>query len=177
MPSSRNVDRGMALLQIETPRVLGLNFGSIRVDPGDFLAKRFAENPPTLTFRRVKPHGTYMVVCLDLDAPFACFGFLGPVLHWIQPGLKPAPISGGFKLRVREPFVANYIGPSPPPCISPHRYVFLLFEQPVGFDVHRWAPPDGKTMGSWRRMRFDLDAWGKRIGLGPVLAFNYFVSK
>lgn len=113
-----------------------------------------------------------MVVSLDIDAPFPSFGVLGPILHWIQPGLK----ARNGQLEVTEPFVANYIGPAPPPGSSPHRYIFFLYEQPEGFDGKRYAPPNGQNLSNWYRMRYDLDAWEKEIGLGKVLAANYFTS-
>jgi len=103
---------------------------------------------------------------------------LGPILHWIQPGLKPETAADGTtKLSaVGTPFVANYIGPAPPPPSSPHRYVFLLYKQPEGFDGAKFAPPGGKNLGNWSRMRFDLGEWEKKAKLGPVIASNYFVS-
>ena len=115
---------------------------------------------------------------LDIDAPFPSFTALGPILHWIQPGFKPEKndSTGVTTLKSTEPFVANYIGPAPPPGSSPHRYIFMLYEQPEGFDGAKYAPADGQALGNWYRMRYDLDVWGKEIKLGPVLAFNYFAS-
>ena len=120
-----------------------------------------------------------MVVSLDIDAPFPSFNLLGPILHWIQPGLKPEPsesTSNTFNLKSTAPFVANYIGPAPPPGSSPHRYIFFLFEQPDAFDGAKYTPPDGQNLGNMSRMRYDLDAWGKEIGLGSLVAVNYFRS-
>lgn len=110
---------------------------------------------------------------LDIDAPFPSFGALGPILHWIQPGVK---VSEASSLDTSHPFVANYIGPAPPPGSSPHRYIFFLYEEPEGFDYKQHAPPNGKSLGNWHRMRYDLDAWADKVGLGPVVAFNYFKS-
>ena len=154
-----------------------------------------AQSPPELSFNNVvvpSPSGGtyyYLIVGLDIDAPYPSFGPLGPILHWIQPGLKPvpkeeAPSGDGGQvmqqqqqlLKAEEPFVANYIGPAPPPGSAPHRYVFFLFEQPAGFDGKKYAPSDGKTLSNWHRMRYDLDAWRKEINLGPLLAANYFTS-
>lgn len=120
-----------------------------------------------------------MIVGLDIDAPFPSFGVLGPILHWIQPGLQPTPLQdqpNSFKLKNTAPFVANYIGPAPPPGSSPHRYIFMLYEQPAGFSGAKYAPADGKNLGNMHRMRYDLDAWEKEISLGPILAANYFTS-
>lgn len=120
-----------------------------------------------------------MVIGLDIDAPFPSFGVLGPILHWIQPGLKPETAAGGSASMLTSsgtPFVSNYIGPAPPPGSSPHRYVFLLYEQPEGFDATKYAPAGGKNMGNLQRMRYDLGAFESQAKLGPVLAANYFCS-
>lgn len=115
-----------------------------------------------------------MVVNLDIDAPFPSFGILGPILHWIQPGFQTA--SDGSRLETTEPFVADYIGPAPPPGSAPHRYVFFLYEQPESFDGRTYAPADGASLSNWYRMRYDLDEWERKVGLGDVLGVNYFRS-
>jgi phosphatidylethanolamine-binding protein (PEBP) family uncharacterized protein len=74
------------------------------------------------------------------------------------------------------PFVANYAGPGPPPGSGPHRYIFLLYEQPEGFDVSKYAPAGGKPLGVMGRMRYDLTKFEKEAKLGPVIAANYFCS-
>ena len=114
-----------------------------------------------------------MVVALDLDAPFPSWSGLGPILHWIQPGFKTGPDN---TLTSDQPFVANYIGPAPPPGSGPHRYTFFLFEQPDSFDGKKYAPANGKPLGNWSRMRYDLDSWQKEAKLGDPLAVNYFLS-
>lgn len=124
-----------------------------------------------MSFRDADPTKTYLVVSLDIDAPFPSFSTLSPILHWIQPGIK---IDGTASLDTSKPFVANYIPPTPPPGSAPHRYLFFLYEEPEGFDYKKHAPPNGKNMGMWQRIRYDLDTWGEQIGLGPALAFNYF---
>jgi phosphatidylethanolamine-binding protein (PEBP) family uncharacterized protein len=128
----------------------------------------------------VPSDGTYIVISLDIDAPFRSFNVLGPILHWIQPGLTPETASGDNSTKVLSaagtPFVANYIGPAPPPGSSPHRYIFLLYAQPPAFDGAKYAPADGKKLGNWSRMRYDLGAFEKEANLGPVLACNYFCS-
>lgn len=116
------------------------------------------------------------MIALDLDAPFPSFGVLGPILHAIQPGYKPSQSKDTSTLVTTEPFVANYIGPAPPPGSSPHRYAFFLYEQPEGFDGKSLAPADGKSLSNWHRIRFDLDAWEKVAKLGRPIAMNYFKS-
>lgn len=85
-------------------------------------------------------------------------------------------VSESSALDTSGPFVANFIGPAPPPGSSPHRYIFFLYEEPAGFDLEKHAPADGKPLSNWYRMRYDLDSWAKEIGLGDLVAFNYFTS-
>jgi phosphatidylethanolamine-binding protein len=75
-----------------------------------------------------------------------------------------------------SPFIVDYAGPGPPPPSAPHRYVFLLYEQPEGFDQAKFAPKGGKKVGIRPRMSYDLKAFEKEAKLGPVVAVNYFVS-
>lgn len=132
-----------------------------------------AQSAPEISFAVPDPSATYMVVALDIDAPFPSFTVLGPILHWIQPGLK---VGSNSSLTSSEPFVANYIGPAPPPGSAPHRYCFFLFEQPKDFDGSKHAPAGGKPLSNWYRMRYDLDVWQKTAKLGEPLAANYFLS-
>jgi phosphatidylethanolamine-binding protein (PEBP) family uncharacterized protein len=132
-----------------------------------------AQTVPEISYAVPNPSATYMVVALDIDAPFPSFSVLGPILHWIQPGFKAGPDN---VLTTSEPFIANYIGPAPPPGSAPHRYMFFLFEQPKDFNSKQYAPAGGAPLGTWHRMRYDLDTWQKTAKLDDPLAVNYFLS-
>jgi hypothetical protein len=67
-----------------------------------------AQSAPEISFAVPNPAATYIVVALDLDAPFPSFGALGPIEHWVQPGFKA---DENNVLTTNEPFVANYIPP------------------------------------------------------------------
>jgi phosphatidylethanolamine-binding protein len=69
--------------------------------------------------------------------------------------------------------LASYHPPRPPPGSSPHRYVFLLYEQPEDFD----RQVDRKPIGLSDRPRFDYNGFLERAGLGEVVAVNYYLSK
>lgn len=123
-----------------------------------------------------------MVIGLDLDAPFPSFAKLGPILHWLQSGLKPTLAAGGVLETGSpdEPVIANYIGPAPPPLSAPHRYVFYLYEAPASLSsdaARKLAPADGKRLPATSRMWANLDAWEEKLGLkGGLVAVNYFTS-
>ncbi|KGO68805.1 Phosphatidylethanolamine-binding protein PEBP [Penicillium italicum] len=173
MPSDNHVKAGLALIQ-DKSKVLGLTIGTHEnVQPGTWLPRNAAQEAPKLFFAGASPTSTYLVVGLDIDAPFPSFGILGPILHWIQSDVK---VNSEGALEFDAPFVANYIGPAPPPMSGPHRYIFFLYEQPAGFDLTAYAPAGGKKLGNSNRIRYDLDAWAEEIKLGPLVAFNYFTS-
>lgn len=134
-----------------------------------------AQSQPELTFSGASPSKTYIVIELDIDAPFPSFPKLGPILHWVQPGFK---LSSTGVLESTEPFIANYIGPAPPPVSSPHRYTFFLYEQPDGLDIKKFALPEYSSKPSvvTGRMWASLDDWEKKLGLGQVVAVNYYKS-
>ena len=79
-------------------------------------------------------------------------------------------------MSTETPFVADYAGPGPPPVSGPHRYVFLLYDQPADFDVSKYAPAGGKGLGIKGRVRYNLAAFEREAGLGPVVAANWFCS-
>ncbi|XXG99467.1 hypothetical protein Hte_005806 [Hypoxylon texense] len=182
MPVPNSVKTALSLIETDKSKVLGLTVGKhADVQPGQFIPKADATAAPELSFASLSPDKTYVILSVDLDAPFPSFSVLGPALHWIQPGLKAVPLggaAGGFGLETGdEPFVANYAPPGAPSISAPHRYVFLLYEQPAGFDGSKLAPPGGKEMGIGPRIRFDVDKWVKESNLGPPVAVNYFNSK
>lgn len=133
-----------------------------------------AQDAPTLAFTVPDASKSYLVIGLDLDAPFPSFAVLGPILHWVQSGFTASP--GSNTLTTTAPFISDYIGPAPPPRSSPHRYSFFLYEEPVGLDPKAHAPLNGAKMGVKGRMFTSLDNWEKTLKLGPVLAMNYFNS-
>lgn len=132
---------------------------------------------PSAGSTTLSPTKTYLAISLDLDAPFPSFKVLSPILHWIQPGFRLGhDETGSAVLKTDAPFVSNYIPPSPPPYSGAHRYLFLLYEQPEGFDGTKYAPADGAEMGIWGRVRFDFDGWASEVGLGEALGGNWFWS-
>jgi len=172
MPDISNIEKILSSLKTDNSKVLGVAVGTTTVTPGLYIPKAEAQDAPTLSF---KGAGPYIVVGLDLDAPFQSITVLGPILHWIQSGLKPDG-AGSVLSSAGTPFVANFIGPAPPPFSGPHRYAFFLYDQPADFDYTKHAPAGGKRLGNGSRMRYDLRVFEKKAGLGPVLAANYFTS-
>ncbi|KAK3318706.1 phosphatidylethanolamine-binding protein [Apodospora peruviana] len=133
----------------------------------------------------------YLVVTLDLDAPFPSFPILGPILHGIQADLTLAtenldPDDEFIPLEPAEEdwstgsAVVDYMGPAPPGPSAPHRYVFMLWEQPGELTTARICeemglPEDGDDVSMFSRVRWDQEGFERKLGLERVVAGNYFV--
>lgn len=123
-----------------------------------------------------------MAICLDLDAPFASAPLLSPILHWLQPGLHASSSTSGQRDVELDSsstrFVADWAPAGPPPGAAPHRYVFLLYNQPDGFDGKKFGQPaaEGEKFGMLKRMRYDFGKFVKEAKLSDPVAANYFTS-
>lgn len=91
----------------------------------------------------------------------------------IQTDLKISQTEGGgLELKSSEPAIGSWIGAGPPPGAQPHRYVFYLYEQKADSSIASKIKPFSTT----QRMRVDFDGLVKQLGLGQIVAANYFVS-
>lgn len=73
------------------------------------------------------------------------FGVLGPILHLIQPNLKPDRGANSTVMRTSSDalFVANYIALAPPHGSAAHQCVLLLYDQPADSNDKTFAPAGG----------------------------------
>ncbi|KAJ5577433.1 uncharacterized protein N7459_006397 [Penicillium hispanicum] len=126
-------------------------------------------------------HRRYIVVFLDLDVTIPDTGIETVVLHWYQPDLvfnctphhPPAWLLPDGDLV--SPSEAPYIAPQPPPT-SHHRYLYLLFVQPEGYQFPKCfshIPP--KTVEA--RGGFDIRQFMDAAGLDQPVALNYFFAR
>ncbi|KAF2659299.1 PEBP-like protein [Lophiostoma macrostomum CBS 122681] len=150
--------------------------------PGSQLSK--ADTQPTPSFSisssAVQSNAKYIIISLDLDAPApAISGLLSPILHGIFSDLNTQgdPDANGFvKLIADAPPAAPYGPPKPPGFSSPHRYIFLIWEQPEGLTsgdiMSRLGVAD--NMSLWSRIKWDEGSCEKKLGLGKPLGGNYF---
>ncbi|KAM3439607.1 hypothetical protein MY4824_002599 [Beauveria thailandica] len=196
MPSNKNAQAIMAAIATDPSKILGLVIGDCAIEPpGLFMPRGEAKPLPQIRLPvgmspPPAPSARYVVVCMDFDAPYPALPCFGPVLHWIQADLVVASSSSddaagvaATTLEVADGSsggrIAEYLSPNPPPGSAPHRYGFYLYEQPEGFDATQWmarAPGRQGKMGNCKRIRYGLDGWARKAGLGAIVAANYFTS-
>jgi len=171
MPSYEPIQKALSLIENDESKILGLKFGDdLEIENGMFVDKAALQSAPTITLPpSITPSQTspksYIIIALDIDAPYPSLTVLGPILHWIQSDLTVST-SSSETLQTTTTFIANYIPPGKVPGSAPHRYLFLLYEQSGEVDVKKWAPRDGAKLANWSRMRTNLGEWEGRLGLG-----------
>src|SRR3569833_413178 len=157
--------------------------GKTVAEPGANLTPTEAKDAPTLSVANsaLKPTPTrYVAISLDLAAPFTSFSPMSPVLHDMQADLTAgAGVADGWTpLETTAKPLALYIGPGPPKPSSAHRYVFIGWEQTEGVDSGKIRASLGfsEDVGIVARVRWDQQAFEKKLGLGQAIASTYFLS-
>jgi hypothetical protein len=125
---------------------------------------------PTLHLRGGDKHAKYVLIMADISVILPNTTTGSTLLHWYQPGLTLSS-TGELEVDPKCPGpAAEYIGPAPPEGV--HRYVYLLYREPEGYEFPGCyasvvpATPDA-------RIGFDLKAFVKVAGLGKPLAANW----
>ncbi|KAI1157875.1 PEBP-like protein [Nemania serpens] len=164
---------------------LRIHFPDVTVsDAGTNVTIAASKPTPTLSISaealNAAPDTKYVAVSIDLDAPFPSFSILGPILHGLYIDLVAGtPDADGFApLEGAGEWLVPYIGPGPPKPSSAHRYVFMVFEQPPSLDAAKTRSLLGLAaeVKLTSRMRWNEESFEKKLGLGEVLAGNYFLT-
>lgn len=113
---------------------------------------------------------------VDPDAKYN--GSHTEILHWIQQDLTYSPSMSNASIyplitAANSTAVAPYVSPAPPAELPPraHRYTLLLFKQSANFTV-----PSAFATIVQTRVGFDLVKFVADVGLGPVIAADYFLA-
>ena len=145
--------------------------------PGQHFDRKKAASEPLIHYNATP--SKFLLLNLDLDAPFSSFPILAPVLHSMHSNLNlsEAKDEGGFAQLTKptgKQLGVDWAAPNPPLGAGPHRYVYLLYEKPESFNIKNFVPKGGMTIMG--RMRFDLDRFEKKAGLEKAVPGNWFVS-
>ena len=97
---------------------------------------------------------------------------MSPIAHWVQTDLQIPSTGGSLELKSEKPPLGPWVSAGPPPGAQPHRYVIFLYEQQPASSTS----PITEPFGTMQRVRVDVDAMTRKLGLGEVVAANYFRS-
>ncbi|GAA5980694.1 hypothetical protein JCM10908_001740 [Rhodotorula pacifica] len=135
-------------------------FGNVQ--PGETYAVSETQDEPTVSFNvPAGQEAKYTVVLADPDAPSREDPKMSPFLHFALADVVPGQ-SAGITL-------TSYMGPAPPKGTGPHRYVFLVYAQPVDH-----TPELGRD--SDERPKFEVGKFAKANELDLVGATFYYAE-
>jgi len=104
--------------------------------PGELIPRGDTANPPTISSPVWTTSDQAMLFMVDLDVPRN--GTRVTLVHWLVPNVTKVSRNSSL-LVVPNPGPdgpgAPYLQPSPPVGDIPHRYVFLLFPLPEGYEL------------------------------------------
>lgn len=136
-------------------------FGNVQ--PGSTYAVSATQDEPTVSFNSPAgaPRSKYTVVLADPDAPSREDPKMSPFMHFALADVVPGEAAGTT--------LVGYMGPAPPQGTGPHRYVFLVYTQPVDR-----TPQLGKDAED--RPKFDVAKFAKDNELDLVGATFFYAE-
>lgn len=151
----------------------------IVVTPGQTLQVNQTAIPPTFSIagRRADPSQAYVVTMFDLDAPDPQDPSLSPIRHFLGSdfyAFTPKEYDYAILANTSEA-MSFYVQPAPTAGSAPHRYVWLIWDQPPGFDNQTYFPhiysmsdPDLLTAEN-----FNLTGFREATGLGEPIGGSF----
>ncbi|KAF2708540.1 PEBP-like protein [Pleomassaria siparia CBS 279.74] len=121
-------------------KTLDVYYGTTYITPGLLVKKSSVSKIPVIGVANATLTGKYLLAMIDIDAPGqGANAKRGTVLHalltdWTASG---ATQNGSTLLTTKATGPASYFGPAPPAETPqhPHKYLFILHEQPANFAV------------------------------------------
>ncbi|KLO17322.1 PEBP-like protein [Schizopora paradoxa] len=169
------------LLEVAFPQASGrpvlVNAGKQLQQPQTAIPPRFGIKSPTAS----QLHQTFVVSMIDLDAPTPqnpnvsqIRHFLGSNFHIDTESARANRLSERFGVGMlvnSTEALSGFLQPTPPAGSDPHRYVFLLFEQPAGFNEKVGQFVNASTPIT----DFSIATFAKQVGLGNPLGGSFML--
>ncbi|GAA5865507.1 hypothetical protein JCM8547_001270 [Rhodosporidiobolus lusitaniae] len=136
------------------------SFGQVHI--GSRYTTAETQGEPAVTFQATPgEESKYVILLADPDAPSKEDPKWGPFRHWTLADVVPGQSPGTT--------LTTYMGPAPPPKTGPHRYVFLVYKQPVDHTPELGVDGD-------ERSKFDILGFAKKNEL-ELVGVNFFSAQ
>jgi len=152
-----------ALLEVTFPET-----GSrpITLHAGEQLRRNSTAGPPVFHVSDINSRGPFVVATVDPDAPTPQNPTSAQIRHFLGGNFTPG--EGGL-LTNSTPAISEFRQPTPPAGSDAHRYIFLLFEQPAGFNQQTFVTSTTPTS------LFNISAFAQEVGLGNPIAGTFML--
>lgn len=145
---------------------------------GNQLTIKGTQSKPTVHFAperaALKPSDLLTLVVTDPDAPSRTEKKWSEFCHYVESDIKISETEGGILENGKV--LQSYVGPAPPPGTGPHRYVFLLYRQPVGVTASKLTEIKGRPNWGYGTPATGVEKWATENNLEPLGA-NFFFAE
>ncbi|GJE91793.1 PEBP-like protein [Phanerochaete sordida] len=140
---------------------------------GETLQQNETAGPPRFAVHGILPEvHKFVVAAVDPDALTPQNPNVSQIRHLLQGNVVRGP-TVGFRthLLVNEtPAVTDWIQPAPGAGSAPHRYVFLLYKQPKGYNNQTFVAPNDSIPA---REFFNISQFAQEVGMGDPIAGSF----
>jgi phosphatidylethanolamine-binding protein (PEBP) family uncharacterized protein len=151
---------------------LVVSLGGKEIKNGELVPLAETKKVPTFALGQSSPINTsskYIIVAIDPDAPSRANPTVAQALHYMNTDFSPMSGTATNITSSNDNETVKYMPPGPPKGSGEHRYVWLLYQQPQGFQA--------KDVPTRNRTGFDVAKWAEENGLKPAVAGTFWVSE
>ncbi|KAF8644431.1 hypothetical protein AX16_008490 [Volvariella volvacea WC 439] len=156
-----------ALLQVSLPQP---SAREITLSAGVQLLRNQTAGPPTFSVTGAAQTGLgpFVIASVDPDAPTPQNPTNAQIRHFLGGNFFLSSDRGGL-LSNSTPAISGYRQPTPPAGSDAHRYIFLLYKQPAGFNQQTIVTPSTSIAG------FNISNFALRVGLGDPIGGTFML--
>lgn len=134
------------------------------------------ETPVGLGPRGTTRQGTYVLIMVDQDVQLEEGADRVQLLHYLQPNLFGSEILffDATAPNASTAIGASYIAPNPPAGDIPHKYTFIMYRQPEGFEIPSEFVSINPPADVNARIGFDIAAFVQATNLGEPIGATWF---
>ncbi|KAG7444123.1 PEBP-like protein [Guyanagaster necrorhizus] len=158
----------MFLLEVSFPQTLG---PAIVLKAGVQLPRNATVGPPLFAISGYGIRdGPFVIATVDPDAPTPQNPTNAQIRHFLGGNFEPSRRSPGRAVLTNTTAaISDWRQPTPPAGSDAHRYIFLVFNQPQGFN-------DQTLVNATTPVAlFNISAFGEAVGLGSPIAGTFML--
>ncbi|TFK38968.1 PEBP-like protein [Crucibulum laeve] len=143
----------------------------ITLHAGVHLPRNSTAGPPAFSVIGTKSKGPFVVAAVDPDAPTPQTPTSAQIRHFLGGNFSARQIwrASTPLLTNSTPAVTEFHQPTPPAGSDAHRYVFLIFEQPAGFNAQTFVAPTTSIS------LFNISQFASEVGLGAPIGGTFML--
>ncbi|KAG5728062.1 OV-16 antigen [Termitomyces sp. T112] len=144
----------------------------ITLHAGIQLPRNATAGPPTFGVIGAVGNGPFVIATVDPDALTPQDPNEAQIRHFLGPNFFIDPSSDHDNVQHlvnNTPAISQFLQPSPPAGSDPHRYIFLMFNQPTNFNSQTLVTPTTSIE------LFNISAFAAATGLGDPIAGTFML--